>query len=66
MTRPVMRTTSELDVTTVSALREVAARWGLSRSEALRRVIRAAAKQGAPEERTGEGRRPRARARATA
>ncbi len=41
-----VRSTYALDVETVRALEEVARRWKVSKSEALRRAIRAAARQG--------------------
>jgi hypothetical protein len=51
MSSPVIRTTYALDAPTVLALREVAERWGVSRSEALRRIIREAARTSAPVDR---------------
>ncbi len=51
MPTPVIRTTYALDSATVLALREVAERWGVSRSEALRRIIREAARTMAPVDR---------------
>jgi len=39
-----IKSTYALDVDTVRALEEMARRWGVSKSEALRRAIRAAAK----------------------
>ncbi len=51
MSTPVIRTTYALDTHTVLALREVAQRWGVSRSEALRRIIREAARTSAPVDR---------------
>lgn len=41
-----VKTTYALDVGTVRALEALARRWGVSKSEALRRAIRAAAGQG--------------------
>jgi hypothetical protein len=38
-----VKTTYSLDVNTVAALDEIARAWGVSKSEALRRAIRAAA-----------------------
>ena len=38
-----IKSTYALDVATVKALEEIAHRWGVSKSEALRRAIRAAA-----------------------
>jgi len=43
-----VKTTYALDVGTVATLEEIARRWGVSKSEALRRAIRAAA-QGVPQ-----------------
>jgi hypothetical protein len=40
-----IRTTYALDAGTVKALENMAQRWGVSKSEALRRAIRAAARQ---------------------
>jgi ribbon-helix-helix CopG family protein len=40
-----IRTTYALDAGTVKTLENMAQRWGVSKSEALRRAIRAAAKQ---------------------
>jgi predicted transcriptional regulator len=46
MATQTIKTTYALDVETVHALDELARRWGVSRSEALRRAIRAAAHPG--------------------
>jgi hypothetical protein len=43
MTRPKIKATYSLDADTVRLLECIAARWGVSKSKALRRVIRAAA-----------------------
>ena len=43
MAIPVIKTTYALDAETVHALEQMARRWGTSKSEALRRAIRAAA-----------------------
>jgi len=43
MARTTIRSTYSLDVVTVRTLETVARRWGVSKSEALRRAIRAAA-----------------------
>jgi hypothetical protein len=43
MARITIRTTYALDPETVEALARMAGRWGVSKSEALRRAIRAAA-----------------------
>ena len=48
MATPTVKTTYSLDVETVRALEGMARRWGVSRSEALRRTIRAAAGERAP------------------
>ncbi len=40
-----IKSTYSLDVETVATLEEIAARWGVSKSEALRRAIRAAARK---------------------
>ena len=40
-----IRTTYALDVETVRRLEEMARRWGVSKSEALRRAVRTAARQ---------------------
>ena len=47
-----IRGTYALDVETVRRLEDVARRWGVSKSEALRRAIRSAAREGAPERRS--------------
>lgn len=44
-----IKTTYSLDVETVDKLEELARRWNVSKSEALRRAIRAAAKLVPPE-----------------
>ena len=43
MAIPKIKSTYALDVDTVRSLEEMARRWGVSKSEALRRAIRAAA-----------------------
>jgi hypothetical protein len=43
MAIPVIKTTYALDAETVRALEQMARRWGTSKSEALRRAIRASA-----------------------
>jgi hypothetical protein len=43
MATPVVKTTYALDLDTVRALDELARRWDVSKSEALRRAIRASA-----------------------
>jgi Ribbon-helix-helix protein, copG family. len=43
MAIPTIKSTYSLDLETVQALEELARRWGVSKSEALRRAIRAAA-----------------------
>lgn len=43
MATPTVKTTYSLDLDTIQALEDLARRWGVSKSEALRRVIRAAA-----------------------
>ena len=43
MATPTVKTTYSLDLDTVQALEDLARRWGVSKSEVLRRVIRAAA-----------------------
>ena len=48
MATTTVKTTYALDVETVRALEGMARRWGVSRSEALRRTIRAAAHEPAP------------------
>ncbi len=45
-----VKTTYSLDVETVRKLEAMARRWNVSKSEALRRAIRAAARQGLPNE----------------
>jgi hypothetical protein len=45
-----IKTTYALDSDTVRALEQMARRWGVSKSEALRRAIRAAAAQAGAEE----------------
>jgi hypothetical protein len=44
-----VRSTYALDPETIRRLEEVARRWGVSKSEALRRAIRSAATSGTPE-----------------
>src|SRR5947208_2375220 len=48
MAIPTIKSTYTLDVETVRALEEMARRWDVSKSEALRRAIRAAAAEGRP------------------
>jgi hypothetical protein len=48
MAAPVIRSTYALDVHTVRTLDRLAERWGVSKSEALRRAVRHAAEQAAP------------------
>lgn len=48
MATTTVKTTYALDVETVRALEGMARRWGVSKSEALRRTIRAAAREPAP------------------
>jgi predicted transcriptional regulator len=50
MAIPTVKTTYSLDVETVRKLEAMARRWNVSKSEALRRAIRAAARQGLPNE----------------
>lgn len=49
MATPVIKTTYALDAETVRALERMARRWGTSKSEALRRAIRAAAAEAGEE-----------------
>ncbi|HVQ77757.1 MAG TPA: ribbon-helix-helix protein, CopG family [Candidatus Binatia bacterium] len=51
MARTTIRSTYALDVETVQLLERLARQWAVSKSEALRRAIRAAAEQGVPDER---------------
>jgi hypothetical protein len=48
MATQTIKTTYALDVETVRTLERVARRWGVSRSEALRRAIRVAARDAGP------------------
>jgi hypothetical protein len=48
MAAPVVRSTYALDLDTVRNLDRLAERWGVSKSEALRRVVHHAAEQEAP------------------
>ncbi len=48
MATPTVKSTYSMDLETVRTLEAVARRWGVSKSEALRRAIRAAAGQPAP------------------
>ncbi len=48
MATPTVKSTYSMDLETVRTLEAVARRWGVSKSEALRRAIRAAAAQTAP------------------
>jgi hypothetical protein len=50
MATTTIRSTYALDVESVKALERVARRWGVSKSEALRRAIRAAAGRGSRHE----------------
>jgi hypothetical protein len=50
MATQTIKTTYSLDVETVRQLEQMARRWNVSKSEALRRAIRAAATEGLPEE----------------
>ena len=50
MATATVKTTYSLDPETLSRLDEMARRWGVSRSEALRRVIRRASAEGRGEE----------------
>ena len=45
MTKPTLKVTYSLDVETVRVLERAAQRWGVSKSEALRRAIHAATRQ---------------------
>jgi len=47
MATPIIKTTYALDAEVVRALEQMARRWGTSKSEALRRAIRAAAAEAA-------------------
>ena len=53
MARTSVKATYALDVETVQALEKMAARWEVSKSEALRRAIRAAAAAEVPRGREG-------------
>jgi transposase-like protein len=46
MATPMVKSTYALDAETLAALEDVARRWGVTKSEALRRAIRAAAQGG--------------------
>ena len=46
MATPMVKSTYALDPETLAALEQVAKRWGVTKSEALRRAIRAAAQGG--------------------
>ena len=48
MARTTVKATYSLDVETARALEDMASRWGVSKSEALRRAIRAAGHEPAP------------------
>jgi hypothetical protein len=48
MATPTIKSTYVMDVGTMQALDRIARRWGVSKSEALRRAIRAAAEQQPP------------------
>lgn len=50
MATQTVKTTYSLDVETVRKLEAMARRWNVSKSEALRRAIRVAARQGLPHE----------------
>ncbi len=43
MATPTIKSTYSLDIGTIRALEDIARRWGVSKSEALRRAVRAAA-----------------------
>ena len=49
MAIPIVKATYSLDVNTVKALERMAKRWAVSKSEALRRAIRAAAANDSPD-----------------
>ena len=49
MAIPTIKSTYVMDVDTVRALERIARRWNVSKSEALRRAIRASAEQQPPE-----------------
>ena len=49
MATPTIKSTYVMDLGTVQALERIARRWRVSKSEALRRAIRAAAEQPPPE-----------------
>lgn len=49
MATPTIKSTYVMDVETSEALERIARRWRVSKSEALRRVIRTAAEQAPPE-----------------
>jgi hypothetical protein len=46
MATPMVKSTYALDAETLAALEQIAKRWGVTKSEALRRAIRAAAQGG--------------------
>jgi Arc/MetJ-type ribon-helix-helix transcriptional regulator len=48
MATPTVKTTYSLDLETVRAIEELARRWNVSRSEVLRRAIRASASKARP------------------
>ncbi|MGH9322788.1 MAG: ribbon-helix-helix protein, CopG family [Vicinamibacteria bacterium] len=50
MASPTVKTTYSLDLETVKALEALAKRWGVPKSEALRRVIRSASQRSSSEE----------------
>ena len=50
MATPTVKSTYSLDIETVRRLEALARRWNVSKSEALRRAIRAAARQPSPEQ----------------
>jgi hypothetical protein len=50
MATTTVKSTYSLDVETVRALDDMARRWGVSKSEALRRAIRSARRGSSPEE----------------
>ena len=52
MAVPTVKTTYSLDIETVQALERMARRWGVSKSEALRRAIRSANIEAADDDRT--------------
>lgn len=49
MATPTIKSTYTLDVDTIRALEDMARRWGVSKSEALRRAVRSAASKAGAE-----------------